>query len=126
MVAMNVIFNIKYRISKAVIPFISLFLIVYFVFHLLQGQRGLNVYLKLDEDLLKANQELAVLENKKQHLDERVSLLHPQHLDSDMADEQIRLTLGYIHEDEKVILLPRHKGDYANAPSVILIPEKSH
>ena len=40
----------------------------------------------------------------RQELEEKVGFLRPESIDRDLLDQQVRLTLGYAHPDDIVIL----------------------
>lgn len=80
-------------------------LLVYFAFHLMQGDKGILTYLSLQSQMhtLEAQEadqkaELAVMENK-------VSRLRPDTFDRDYAEEQARLTAGLMRSDETMVAL---------------------
>ncbi len=50
--------------------------------------------------------EAAILEEEIAALQNRVDLLDPEHVDSDIVGELARRNLGVLHADEVVIILP--------------------
>ena len=77
--------------------------VAYFSYHLIEGDRGLFAYLKLQHEIVKAEAVYQVTEVEKQALEKRVSLLRPENLDIDMLEERSRDVLGLAHPDEIVI-----------------------
>ena len=49
--------------------------------------------------------EVAALSAERDELKNRVKLLDPRHMDSDLAGELLRKDLNVVHPDEKVMLL---------------------
>lgn len=95
-----------YRSRQSMGPFFGFLVCLYFVFHLIQGDRGVLAYLRLNQEVSKAQAINVSLNTEKQKLEKRISLLNPQHLDPDMLDERARDMLGFAGENEVVILLP--------------------
>ena len=92
------------RVKDAVGPVIGIAVIGYFVYHSIEGERGLSAYLRMNERLGEARTELSDLQREREALDRRVSLMRPEHLDPDLLDERARLILGYGRPDEVVIM----------------------
>jgi cell division protein FtsB len=84
-------------------------LIGYFLFHTVQGERGLLSWVQLKQKL--AYQELehdrAFRERRK--WEDWSNSLRPEALDRDLLDERVRAVTAYGREDELVILLPQEK-----------------
>ncbi|WP_260922053.1 FtsB family cell division protein [Novosphingobium sp. 9] len=60
--------------------------------------------------LLQARQvTLAGLRGQRDHLQNRVNLLEPDHMDPDLAGELVRRDLNVAHPDEMIMMLP-HQG----------------
>ncbi len=84
-------------------PIIGLLAICYFSYHLVEGDRGLFAYLKLQNDIRKAEAEYQITQMERERLEKRVKLLDSQNLDLDMLEERAREVLGLAHPDEVVI-----------------------
>jgi cell division protein FtsB len=78
---------------------------VYFLYHAVQGDRGLIAFWQLSKQVTQAENTHSVLNQKRAELQNRVSLLNPNSLNSDMIDERARFILGYTKTDEIVIFL---------------------
>jgi cell division protein FtsB len=87
-------------------PVAGISLMMYFSYHLVEGDRGIVAWRQLDDKIKTAQAQLAETEAVRTELDRRVSLLRPNHLDRDMLDEQARRTLNLVAPDERVILTP--------------------
>jgi cell division protein FtsB len=85
---------------------LSLFLlIIYFLLHSLNGERGVFAYFKLKKEIVQQSKLLASLQDERSSLEIKAKLLHPKTLDLDMLDEQARKDLSMIAPDEKVVIL---------------------
>ena len=100
---MSARYEIQKRLKTGAGPILGLLAICYFSYHLVEGDRGLFAYLKLQQDIQSANAELMISEQEKSKLEKRVSLLRPENLDLDMLEERARDVLGLAHPDELVI-----------------------
>ena len=80
-------------------------LCLYFSFYMLFGPRGYLALQRIEETAVIKAIEQGELLNKRKTLEADVKLMRPNSLDSDMAEEQARKTLGYIKPDEIVINL---------------------
>jgi cell division protein FtsB len=87
-------------------PVAGISLVVYFSYHLIEGDRGIVAWRGLNEKITAAQAQLAESEAVRTALDRRVALLRPNHLDRDMLDEQARQTLNLVAPDERVIFAP--------------------
>ncbi|OJV46649.1 MAG: hypothetical protein BGO28_04400 [Alphaproteobacteria bacterium 43-37] len=76
----------------------------YFVYNIIQGDRGLIAMLRLFKQINEAQEVLAKIEEQNKTLINRIELLRPNHLSQDMLDEQARLQLGYVDGEEVVVL----------------------
>ena len=99
--------NLGIRLQPALLPVIGLVLFGYFVFHAIQGERGLVAWLVLKQEIRAAEARETALAGEVAILERRVVLLSPDSLDADMIDERARIMLNYAHADELVILLGR-------------------
>jgi cell division protein FtsB len=100
---MNLNYELRKRLKTGTAPILGLLAISYFSYHLIEGDRGLFAYLRLQQDIQSAKAELLISENEKQKLEKRVELLNPENLDLDMLEERARDVLGLAHPDELVI-----------------------
>ncbi|MCW5749747.1 MAG: septum formation initiator family protein [Alphaproteobacteria bacterium] len=75
----------------------------YFGYHAIEGDRGLQAYARLSQEVTIAQQALAETGRERREMERRVSLLRADRLDLDMLDEQARRILGLVRADEIVI-----------------------
>ncbi|MFT6559628.1 MULTISPECIES: FtsB family cell division protein [Sneathiella] len=100
---MSISYEIGKRLKAGAGPILGLLTICYFSYHLIEGDRGLFSYLKLQMEIQKAEAEFQITELEKEKLENRVKLLDPENLDLDMLEERAREVLGLAHPDELVI-----------------------
>jgi len=99
---MHVFDAIKLRARVIIGPILGISLVVYFAYHLVQGDRGLIAWLRLTQQIDEARVTLAQLEAERDPLAHRVSLMR-DHLDPDLLDETARGRLNVAGGDEVVI-----------------------
>lgn len=80
-------------------------LLGYFVYHGVQGDRGLIAWARMQEELERLDARQERLAGTRAHWEHRVGLLRPDRIDPDMLDEQARLLLNLGRENEFVIFL---------------------
>lgn len=112
---MAVLNEIRDRIRQVAPQVLAACVVAYFVFHAIQGERGLLAYLQLTQQLEETEAVAEELSEKRNDWEHKVSLLKPGSLDRDMLEERARKVLNYLREDEVVIYLPRENtGDSVN------------
>ena len=99
MQALNVI---RLRARVIIGPILGISLVVYFAYHLVQGDRGLIAWLRLTQQIDEAHMTLAQVQAERDPLAHRVSLMRDR-LDPDLLDETARSSLNLIGSDEIVI-----------------------
>lgn len=102
--------NISRKARQIIDPLIGALIIVYFVYHAVQGDRGLMAWWNLRYEIEKTNFERDEVSATKHALKQRVSLLRPESLDRDMLEERARLMLGAIAADELIVPLGPARG----------------
>ncbi|HYM31570.1 MAG TPA: septum formation initiator family protein [Candidatus Cybelea sp.] len=100
---MSLAYELRRRAKAAITPIVCVCGIVYFGYHLVEGERGLYAYTRLGGEIAKAKLTLAETAVERRRLERRVALMRPSGLDTDMLDEQARLVLGLVRRDEAVI-----------------------
>ena len=97
--------DIRRTARQIAVPLVGALAIAYFVYHAVQGDRGLAAWWNLRYEIEKTNFERGEVSATKRALEQRVSLLRPESLDRDMLEERARLMLGAIAGDELIIPL---------------------
>ena len=92
------------KLKKNYFLLVSTFLIIYFFFNLLSGQRGLISYFDKKQYLEELKMEEAIIINKIKDLDFKNSLLS-DNLDLDYIETLIRERLLFGKESEKIYIV---------------------
>lgn len=85
----------------------------YFIYHAVQGDRGILAWLRVNQQLEQAHQQFEATSAQRAALEQRVALLSNSSLDLDMLEERARVMLNFSHPDDVVVFLP----GATNAPS---------
>ena len=102
---MNKSVILKNRIILYLSFLVSFFILIYLVYFLIYGQRGLLQYFYLSNQNLEYTQSLTQLTLENEYLNDRIKRLQPNTVDLDFLDEQVRKKLGLIDKNEIVIIL---------------------
>lgn len=78
----------------------------YFIYHAVQGDRGILAWLRVNQQLEQAHQELDATSIQRAALEQRVALLSNSSLDLDMLEERARIMLNFSHPNDVVVFLP--------------------
>lgn len=92
------------RLQLVVGPVIAISLLGYFIYHIIQGERGLLSWRQINQKIDQAQSRLAETTLEQEILERRVTLMRPESLDPDMLEEQAREKLNFARKDEFVIL----------------------
>lgn len=88
------------RLKHIVFPVVMVTLMVYFTYHIFQGQRGVIAWIQLDKKLKEQQLLLDQLTEEKSVLEKEAYLLRPDSLDLDLLVEKVRHSLNFAHPDE--------------------------
>ena len=77
---------------------------LYFIFHLITGERGFLAHLAISKELDTAQAMLSDLQQEQRALERDVALLRDTPVDLDMLEERARIELGYVRQDEMIIV----------------------
>ena len=102
---MTILSEIRSRLRYILWPTIWATLLLYISFHMLQGERGLIAFWKINSEVSAAKATQESLLKEKSILQNRVNLLSPKSLDPDMLEERVRIMLGYSKPNETIIIL---------------------
>ncbi|UUX50201.1 septum formation initiator family protein [Nisaea acidiphila] len=100
---MTLAFELKRRARQIVGPVIGCLLLGYFIFHAVEGDRGLHAWQALDAKIEAAESKLAALQATRESMERKVAMLHPESIDRDLLTEQARVVLNYLGRDEFVL-----------------------
>lgn len=90
-------------------PMLGLAATIYCAYNLVEGDRGLRAWVRLNHELRVAESNLAAVDAQRQALDHRVEEMQPDHVDPDLLDEEVRRTLDLVSPNEIVIPAPADK-----------------
>lgn len=99
--------EIAQRLRHVIGPLIGVGAVAYFAYHTVEGDRGVLAWIRMKNEILEAEMQLARVSTDRQALEHRVLLLRPDHLDPDMLEERARIMLNMGREDE-VVVFERH------------------
>ncbi len=99
-------YEIRRRLRHAAVPFLAACAAAYFGYHVVEGERGLLAWLRVSQEIERAEADAAVRGVEVARLEGMVALLRPEALDPDMLDERSRVVLGLAHPDEIIVLNP--------------------
>lgn len=90
-------------------PFIVIVLLVYFIYHIFQGERGVRAWIRINQKLKENEAILNHLQAEKRALEAQVHLLRPDSLDKDLLEEKVRQVLNFAHPDDVIITISPEK-----------------
>jgi len=103
---------VKYRRARAALYPLLLYCISgsiggYFVWHAVNGERGLKTNDEYEHKIATLRDELESLRAEHSIWNQRIALLTGPVIDRDLLDEEARALLGRVNRNDLVILLPR-------------------
>jgi cell division protein FtsB len=100
---MSLLVELRRRGRHVIGPTFGALMVGYFLFHAVQGDRGILAWAELKQEVAQAEQTLDRLTKARRKLDSRVKLLESPNLDRDLLDERARIVSGLANPDEIVI-----------------------
>jgi cell division protein FtsB len=97
------------RTWQMILSVLSACIVLYFLYHTIQGDRGWMAMLRLKNEVSTAQQNLSQLQKEHEELERRIHLMRPDSLDPDLLDEESRKALDYSKPNDIVILTPPEK-----------------
>ena len=91
------------RLNQILGPLIALLIMIYFDYHIVQGERGLFSWMRLRQKIAESEHHLSVIQSEKETLERQVYLLRPDSLDQDLLEERARKILNWGYPGEVVI-----------------------
>jgi cell division protein FtsB len=95
--------RLRLLLGSAVIPAISIALVLLFIAYAIIGPKGVLAWGNYSRQVQERQAELRILKAQQAALANRVKLLDPRRADRDMVEELVRRDLGVTHPDEIVI-----------------------
>ena len=105
---MKVLTEIRLRSGQIIGPVIGACLMFYFIYHAIQGDRGLIAFWQLSKQITQAKNIYLTISRKRAEIENRVMLINPNSLNSDMLEERARFMLGYTKPGEIVVFLNKN------------------
>jgi cell division protein FtsB len=81
----------------------------YFVWHALNGERGLKASLEYTKQIAELEKERVGLRAERAHWQHRIGLIRGDEIDRDLLEEETRRILGRVNAHDIVVLLPGRK-----------------
>lgn len=91
------------RCQKVIGPILALGFLAYFIYHIIQGERGIMSWMRLEQKIQEAEIDLEKVQAEHDALQHRVQLLRPDSLDPDMLDERVRQAVNFARTDEVIL-----------------------
>jgi cell division protein FtsB len=79
----------------------------YFVWHAVNGERGLKTKGEYEQKIATLRSNLDALKSEHASWDHRISLLSGREIDRDLLDEETRSLLGRVNRNDLVVFFPR-------------------
>jgi len=81
----------------------------YFLWHALNGERGLKAHDDYERQIALLDAQLAELKTERQQWQHRIGLMHNSAVDRDLLDEESRTRLGRIGANDLLVILPQEQ-----------------
>ena len=82
---------------------LGVLLFSYFLFHAIQGDRGLFAWVQINQQIRHASADLDRSINIRETWEKRIGLMRSANLDPGMLDERVRIVTGLGRRDELII-----------------------
>jgi cell division protein FtsB len=102
---MTVTVELQKRLRHVIAPTIGACVFGYFVYHAIQGDRGIMAWLQVSQQLAESRATLATLAVEREEVQRRVTLLSPSSLDPDLLDERARIMLNVAEPDDRLVII---------------------
>ena len=79
----------------------------YFIWHAVNGDRGLKVSDEYEKSIAMLDKQLAVTKADRAQWQHRIDLMRGETIDRDLLEEQAHATLDRVSPDDLVVFLPR-------------------
>src|SRR6266850_1282130 len=106
---MTMSLEFKKRLRQAIGPTVGACLFGYFVYHAIEGDRGIMAWLRISQQLSEGKGTLAMLQSERQEVQNRVTLLSTN-IDPDLLDERARLMLNVAEPDDRLVIIKNPKS----------------
>jgi cell division protein FtsB len=79
----------------------------YFIWHGVNGQRGLKASTEYEMKIAKLRDELEGLKSERTSWERKIALIRGDQVDADILEDEVRSKLGKVYRNEVVILTSR-------------------
>lgn len=86
----------------------------YFLWHAMNGNRGMKAKIEYRATALDLSRELAELKAERAGFERRIAMMRATSVEQDILEEEARRQLGRVHRNDVVVFLP--KPDRPAAP----------
>jgi cell division protein FtsB len=104
---------VRTRLRAIVLPLVlytvSGSVAAYFVWHALNGERGLKASLEYSKQISDLEKERAALRAERAHWEHRIGLIRGDEIDRDLLDQEARRILGRVNAHDLVVMIPGQK-----------------
>ena len=107
---MTISLEFKKRLRQAIGPTVGACLFGYFVYHAVEGERGVMAWLRISQQLAESKRTLTTLAGERREIEHRVALLSPSSIDADLLDERARLMLNVAEPDDRLVIIKNPKS----------------
>jgi cell division protein FtsB len=103
--------EMRRRARVLIAPVLGIAATGYFVYHTIEGDRGVGAWVQINHELRLAKDNLDAVTKQREALDQRVHDMRPDHVDPDLLDEEVRKNLDMANPNEIVIIRPKPPSD---------------
>ena len=96
-----------YRLNQVIGPVLAICLLAYFIYHIIQGERGILSWMRHQQKIVDARKNLEETQAEHDALEHRVYLLRPDSLDLDMLEERSRQVLNLARTKDEFVCLDK-------------------
>ena len=106
---MTLVREIKRRARDVIGPTLGALAVGYFMYHSVQGDRGIMAWIHLKLQVAQAEATYVGLHAVRIEFEKQADRLRSEHLDSDLLDERARIMTGLVRPDELIVYYPRER-----------------
>ena len=92
------------RMRRAAMPALLLATALYIGYHMVNGDRGIIAWMRLEEDIASMAKQVAEAGEERRQLENRVVMLRPESLDPDLLEERAGAVLNLGHREDLLVL----------------------
>ena len=104
------------RARHTILSVLGACIVVYFIYHTIQGDRGWVSMVHLQSEVAEAQSTLDKLKDEHKRLDHREKRMRSGSIDPDLLEEEARKNLNYSKPNDIIILTPPNKKESPAQP----------